>query len=281
MSDSSLFLNIGYSAISCKLHPVVVFSILDHYVMRSEGQTRVFGTLLGINNDGVVEIRNCFPMPHSEKDQVVWDGKDHRSMLELHLKANPQETVVGWYATGSAVNEDLIRIHDFYWREMQAPPVHLLVDTGLTNDKMGINAYLSTPLSLVNSETALGFQFKPVQLEFSTHRPEKMGVDALLRSQQSENVFLQDLDSLELALKRLLSLLDIVTAYVDRVVRGEEQGDSRIGRLLSDTIASLPRIDSPSFQKMFNRSVKDLLMVIWLTSLTQTQLKLSDKFLKL
>ena len=38
--------------------------------MRNEGQTRVFGTLLGINNDGVVEVRNCFPVPHIEKEQV-------------------------------------------------------------------------------------------------------------------------------------------------------------------------------------------------------------------
>ena len=60
----------GYSAGDCRLHPVVVFSILDHYVMRNEGQTRVFGTLLGINNDGVVEVRNCFPVPHIEKEQV-------------------------------------------------------------------------------------------------------------------------------------------------------------------------------------------------------------------
>jgi len=278
MSDQ-LQLSFGYSNVSCKLHPVVVFSILDHFVMRSEGQTRVFGTLLGINNDGIIEIRNCFPVPHTEKDQVVWDGKDHRSMLELHLKANPQETVVGWYSTGASINDDSIRIHDFYWREMQAPPIHLLVDTGLTNDRLAINSYISTPLSFANSENALGFQFKPVSLEFTTQRPEKIGVDILLSSQQNSGV--QDLDSLELSLKRLLSLLDIVSSYVDQVVKENEQADPTIGRMISDIVASLPRIDSPSFQKMFNRSIKDLLMVVWLTTLTQTQLQISDKFLAL
>jgi len=278
MSDS-LFLNIGYSAGDCRLHPVVVFSILDHFVMRNEGQTRVFGTLLGINNDGVVEVRNCFPVPHIEKEQVIWDGKDHRSMLELHLKANPQETVVGWYSTGNTINDDSIRIHDFYWREMQSPPIHLLVDTSLTNDKLGINAYSSTPLSFSNSENSLGFQFKPVQLEFSTQRPEKIGIDVLRHTQPTTSDLLEDLDSLELSLKRLLSLLDVVSGYVDKVVKGEEQADPKVGHLLSDAVASLPRIDSPSFQKMFNRSIKDLLMVVWLTSLTQTQLQISDKFL--
>src|SRR5690349_5847645 len=87
----------------------------------------------------------------SKSNKVIWDGKDHRSMLELHLKANPQETVVGWYSTGLSINDDSIRIHDFYWREMQAPPIHLLVDTGLTNEKMAITAYTSTPLSFASS----------------------------------------------------------------------------------------------------------------------------------
>lgn len=276
----TLQLNIGFSSTSCRLHPVVVFSVLDHYVMRSEGQTRVIGTLLGLNNDGVIEVRNCFPVPHTEKEQVLWDPKDHRSMLELHLKANPQETVVGWYSTGASINEDSIRIHDFYWREMQAPPLHLLVDTGLANDKLSINAYTSTALSFGTSENALGFQFKPVLVEFSTQRPEKIGVDVLL-SEHGKDVVLQDLNSLESALKRLLSLLDIVSAYVDHVVEGSKQADPTVGRLLTDIVASLPKIDSPSFQKMFNKSMKDLLMVVWLTTLTQTQLQISDKFLAL
>jgi translation initiation factor 3 subunit F len=54
----------------CKISPLVVFSILDHYMRRSEGQQRVIGTLLGSNNDGVLEITNAFPVPHTETESV-------------------------------------------------------------------------------------------------------------------------------------------------------------------------------------------------------------------
>jgi hypothetical protein len=65
--DSNLFLQPGSSpSLTCKIHPVVIFTILDHYVRRQESQERVIGTLLGVETDGVIEIRNCFPVPHSE-----------------------------------------------------------------------------------------------------------------------------------------------------------------------------------------------------------------------
>ena len=34
-------------------------------------QARVIGTLLGEENDGVVEIKNCFPVPHTEIAEEV------------------------------------------------------------------------------------------------------------------------------------------------------------------------------------------------------------------
>lgn len=56
--------------VECSLSPMVVFAILDHYMRRTEGQERVIGTLLGANNDGQLEITNCFPVPHTEGDTV-------------------------------------------------------------------------------------------------------------------------------------------------------------------------------------------------------------------
>jgi len=110
MNNDPLFLHVGF--LRCSLHPVVVVSILDHFTRRNEGQSRIIGTLLGANNDGVVEIRNSFALP-------VTDGGDkmkeyHRIMHDLHYKTNPQEMVVGWYITGTYIDEESIRIHDFF-----------------------------------------------------------------------------------------------------------------------------------------------------------------------
>ena len=55
-----------------KVHPVVLFNILDHYTRRNEGQDRVIGTLLGsVNSDGSVEVKNSFPVPHTESSEQV------------------------------------------------------------------------------------------------------------------------------------------------------------------------------------------------------------------
>ncbi|KAL6063755.1 Eukaryotic translation initiation factor 3 subunit F [Balamuthia mandrillaris] len=278
--DSNLFLNIGYSTTSCKLHPVVVLSILDHFARRTEGQERVIGTLLGVNNDGVVEIRNCFPVPHTETDQPALDRDFHRNMYELHLKANPQERVVGWYSTGGTINQNSVLFHNFYWSEMQAPPLHLTVDTGLNNDKMNINAYISSSLSFsAGQEASLGFQFKPVQLDFEAQKSEQIGLDFLTKASQNkrEGTLLQELDTLELSLQRLISLLDTVSEYVQGVLSGTESADPEIARLLADTLSSLPSLDSAAFTKVFNQSLKDLLMVVYLANLTRTQLTISEK----
>jgi len=69
-----------------KVHPVVILSILDHYMRRKENQDRVIGTLLGTPVDGVIEVRNCFPVPHNEDEAVAMDMVFHKDMYELHQK---------------------------------------------------------------------------------------------------------------------------------------------------------------------------------------------------
>jgi len=48
-------------------------------------------------------------------------------MYELHTRATPKERIVGWYSTGLAVNENSVLFHNFYWHEMNSPPIHLTV----------------------------------------------------------------------------------------------------------------------------------------------------------
>ena len=53
--------------------PVVYFSILDHYIRRSNDQDRVIGTLLGtVNANNIIEVSNCFPVPHNETEDQVF-----------------------------------------------------------------------------------------------------------------------------------------------------------------------------------------------------------------
>ena len=83
---------------SVTVHPVALFSILDHYLRRKDELARVIGTLLGtVSDSGEVEVRSSFAVPHSESEQqVAIDGDHHRTMYELHHRINPKEVVVGW-----------------------------------------------------------------------------------------------------------------------------------------------------------------------------------------
>lgn len=72
IQDSFIFLKNSSSSITyCKVYPIVLFNILDHFIRRNEDH-RVIGTLVGNSNEGIVEIKNCFPVPHTEGEQVFF-----------------------------------------------------------------------------------------------------------------------------------------------------------------------------------------------------------------
>jgi translation initiation factor 3 subunit F len=167
----------------CKIHPVVVFSILDHYIRRPEGN-RVIGTLLGSVSEGFVEISNCFPVPFSEGDEQVlailpnfvqlgMDMEYHQSTLELYRKASPKEVIVGWYSTGAQVNDNSVLIHDFYAKETGGSTVHMLLDTDISKLKFDIKTFVNTNVSL--HEMTLGSQFISVPNEIVGNSADKVG----------------------------------------------------------------------------------------------------------
>ena len=105
------------------MHPVALFSILDHYLRRTDAQERVIGTLLGTRSDtGEIEVRSAFAVLHSETaEQVAVDMEYHHAMYELHHKVNPKEVIVGWYVQISiyilSFRYRASSIQVFYWIE--------------------------------------------------------------------------------------------------------------------------------------------------------------------
>ncbi|EAL60826.1 hypothetical protein ACTFIW_010604 [Dictyostelium discoideum] len=274
--ETSIFLP---SQVTVKVHPVVIFNILDHYIRRNVGQDRVIGTLLGFNNDGVLEIRNCFPVVHSETEQIAVEMEYQRKMLDLHLKSSPREPIIGWYATGNDINENSVHINNFYRDEMgNSTPIHLTVDTGLTNDTMGIHAYMAHNLSL-NPESSLGSYFSQLPLEILTFEAENAGLESIAQTKydQQSTSLLSELESLQGSLTKLDEMLESITSYIESVEKGEIQGDPRLGRFLAKTIQALPKANAQVMDKVINNSVKDLLMIVYLSSLTRSQLAVATK----
>eukprot|EP00743_Colponemidia_sp_Colp-15_P000816 GILK01000901.1.p1 GENE.GILK01000901.1~~GILK01000901.1.p1 ORF type:complete len:311 (+),score=44.01 GILK01000901.1:47-934(+) len=290
MAAPALFLGATSAPINCRVHPVVILTILDNYIRRNDGQDRVIGTLLGVVTEGnVVEIRNCFPVPHLEKgDEVLVDQEFHRTTYQLHQKVNPKEVVVGWYATGREITAHSCLIHDFYGNKEQslftpqAPlvnPLHLTVDTALTNNTLGIKAFISTPL-VVADKLAM---FQEIPTEMYTQDSEKIGLDLLLKS-CTENAdgsvpstLSSNIDSLEASIQKLLTMLESCDNYVESVLSGSVKPNAAVGRALADTVAAIARVDPDQFDRMFNNSLQDILMVVYLSNLTRTQIALTEK----
>ncbi|KAG9398113.1 Eukaryotic translation initiation factor 3 subunit F [Aphanomyces cochlioides] len=276
----SLVLNTeGVSLVN--IHPVVVFQILDRYLRRAEDQERVIGTLLGVldTEHGVVTVTNSFPVPHLEKGDEVAVGKDyHRQMLLLHQRVNPNEVVVGWYATSTPeapINENSCLIHEFYCAEC-ASPVHVVADTSLQGDRLNIMGFISSALQV--ADTALANQFKQIKVQTKTYEAESIALDVMSKSEAAPSLP-SDLEALERAITRLHTILSQSADYVGDVIAGKIPANPKICRDLADAVASIPPIRSDVFDQIFNNGLQDLLMVSYLSSLTQAQLSIAEKLI--
>lgn len=281
-------------------------SVLDHHTRRQEGAGRVIGTLLGRRDGDKVEVTNCFAVPHAERGDEVAIGKDfNRQMLALHLRANRKESVVGWYATAlpttenesaasggaGVVNYKCIAdtsslIHEFYAGECDDDPVHLVVDTSLNGDGIGLKAYKSTPVQVKGEP--LANMFHEIKMTMKSSESEMIFVDKMIRSSglydgdesKAEAHVISGEDEgreLRTSMEKLLTLLEGASDYVDSVVDGSVPADDSVGMALADTLSSVPRIRREVFDRMFNDSLQDLLMVTYLSNLTKTQLTIAEK----
>lgn len=254
---------------------MVIFNICDCYVRRPDQAERVIGTLLGsVLPDGTIDIRNSYAVPHNESsDQVALDIDYHHNMLQSHQKVNPKEIIVGWFSTGYGVTGGSALIHEFYAREAATNPVHLTVDTGFKNGEASVKGFVSVNLSLGDQPVAT--QFQEIPLDSRMIEAERVGFDILKTT--TVDKIPGDLEGMEASMERLLALIDDVSKYVDDVVEGRVAPDNSIGRYISETVASLPKLAPPAFDKLVNDSLQDQLLLLYLSSITRTQLSLAEK----
>jgi translation initiation factor 3 subunit F len=194
-------------------------------------------------------------------------------MLALHLRANRKEVVVGWYAScygDQEIADTSSLIHEFYASEVEeSDPIHITVDTRLLEDSLKIRAYKSTPI-LVQGEP-LANLFHEVRLSMESREEETICLDRMMGSPQQEDA------SLQVSIEKLLELLETASTYVNGVVDGSIPPDAMLGRQIADTLAAVPRIRPEIFDKIFQDSLQDLLMVTYLSNITKTQLAIAEK----
>jgi translation initiation factor 3 subunit F len=197
---------------------------------------------------------------------------------------------VGWYATGGEVSDHSELIQQFYSVEV-TDPIHVLVDTTLANLRLGVKAYICPAGEL---DKPLGPHFREVPISIIADDAERVGVDALIRAnmegpvklggtEREEGGILPDLDSLELSLQKVSGCLDRALAFVDSVASNGKTAaeNNKVGRLLAAAAAEVPVVNRAEFEASLSTSIQDLVMVVYLSNLTKTQLSIAEKLQQL
>ncbi|KAK2733234.1 hypothetical protein FQN55_003694 [Onygenales sp. PD_40] len=268
------------------IQPQAIFSILDHSLRRNADQERVIGTLLGTRSeDGTeVEIRSCFAVGHTETtDQVEVDMEYQKQMLALHLKANPKEVLVGWYATASELNTFSALIQNFYGGHGDGtwphPAVHLTVSTVPGKD-IETRTYISAPVGVTAERAADSAAFIPVPYEIRYGDAEKNGLEAIAAARDEESRttgLFTDIEALEKAIEEILGMIDRVSKYVESVMDEEAPASTALGQFLLNTLALAPKVDPADIENDFNTHIQDVLVVSYLANTIRTQMELSNR----
>jgi len=260
------------------VHPVALFTAVDSYERRGEEAKRVVGTLMGSFTNGVAEVTNCFTVPHHEtQEEVAFDKEYANSMLELYRDANPSEDIIGWFATSSEVSGHSTLIHEYYSIECDSP-IHLTVDCQLKSGRMDIKTYVSSPMGVPGG--TMGIIFTPIPMEIKYYEPELVAVQTFSKNKGGSKKpagLESGIQHISKASDQLVDLLKDLLSYVKDVVAGDLLPNPEIGQRLMTLFGSVPEMDPEQVENMMNNNMQDLLMVLYLASLTKTQLGVGTK----
>lgn len=252
-----------------------------------------------------MEIRSTFAVGHTETtDQVEVDMEYQKQMLALHMKANPKEVLVGWYATSSELNTFSALIQNFYSSQGDGtwphPAVHLTVATEPGKD-IETRAYISASVGVTAERAADSAAFIQVPHEIRSGEAEKSGLEAIANAKDSENrtanIF-SDIVALERAIEEVLGMIDRVSRYVESVIDEEAPASAALGQFLLNTLALAPKVEPADIERDLyvncsspfhalhfclaniarsNNHIQDVLVVSYLANTIRTQMELSNR----
>lgn len=231
-----------------------------------------------------VEVRNCFAIPHTEtEEQVEVDVEYQKNMLQLQLRANPREVLLGWYTTSLELNNFSALIQNFFASPETGtfphPAVHLTVATE-AGEEINARAYISAPVGVNAERAAESCLFIPVPYEIRYGDAEKSGLELVSGAKDSESraaPVVTDIEGLERALEHTIDLIERVSEYVSSVLDEEKEPNNALGQFLMNALSLEPKVDLADMERDFNNHIQDVLLVSYLTNTIRTQIDLSQR----
>ena len=211
------------------------------------------------SEDGTeIEIRNCYAVPHIETaEQVEVDIEYQKQMLALHLRANPREVLIGWYATSSDLNTFSALIQNFYGQQGDGtfpfPAVHLTVSTEPGKD-IEVRTYISAPIGVTPERADDSALFIPVQYEIKYGETEKSGLELIASAKDREDrsaAVVTDIEALERAVEQVLEMLERVSTYVNNVIDEDPdtEASTALGQFMMNALSLAPKVSSADVER--------------------------------
>ena len=204
-------------------------------------------------------------------------------MLKLFLQANPQEIVVGWYATSSRMTLFSAIIQNYFANNtLPQPAIHLTLNCEPdTETPFVMNAYTHTGIGRKSDGNCL---FIPLEATIKYDQDDQSALYSLMPEQEKsthKSIIPSDLRVFSDSLKGAVAMIERVKLYIDKVLAGDIDYTSpeikAIGRYLMDTLSAIPRLDKTELENMFNTHLQDILMVVYLSNAIRSQFEVNQR----
>ncbi|ETS81011.1 Eukaryotic translation initiation factor 3 subunit F [Pestalotiopsis fici W106-1] len=277
--------------LSVNIQPQAILSILDHAVRRDPPATpttssRVIGALIGSRNEdgSEVSVSSTFAIPHTEnEDQVEVDVEYQKNMLNLHLKASPRESLLGWYTTSHELNSFSALIQNFFASPETGtyphPAVHLTVSTDPGAD-VQLKSYISAPVAVNAERAAESCFFIQVPHKVTYNDAERSALELISSAKDNESrtaSLPSDVEGLARSLESSVDLLERVSGWISEILDEEREPNNALGQYLMSALSLAPKVDAASIEHDFNNHIQDVLMVSYLANSIRTQIDLSQR----
>lgn len=281
------------SGLEFKLHPLVLINVSDHFTrFKANGPDgapppTVMGCLLGIQDGRSVDVVNSFEMrfnPQGEGGGWEVDTAFLLKKQEQYKTVFPKQDIVGWYCTGSQLEEQHMAVH----RTMTAyneGPVFLLLNPAIDASRkdLPVDVY-ETELHVLEGVAQTIFVRANYSME--TSDAERIGVDQVAKILASGKAtgteqLTAHLTGLHSAIKMLCGKLAVVKEQMDGIAAAVAAGDvseypHELVRQVNSLVSSLPALDNPAFKKEYLVEFNDTLATLLLAGVTQSLNGLSD-----
>jgi len=168
----------------------VVLKINQHCRNSNNTPTTIFGQLLGLATDGVLQITDCFPLP--QRGEEDGDANEYSpAMMKCLRDVNVDNNTVGWYQAsflGLHLNNQFLVDTQFEYQKDIKESVVLVYDPlATTHGALAIKAYRLSEIfnklrtentfsreSLINNNFSFKDMFEKIPIELTTSNLDKL-----------------------------------------------------------------------------------------------------------